>query len=215
MVAGLCISFSANHSCSFITLKIFTSEFDTVDDGVGSVIEFTNTTTFTTQQYGIWRGISPAGTCRTYSDQQEVDSMWKISRFCSTASDLIGACAVLFMVLSRLIKIISSKFIILLSLLSAFFQGCTLVFLSGNACASNQSLGQVQGNALNVDGECWFAYGAKSTIVGMTVWLMSGLLLMLRPEWHEKDNQTRHSQSVHHMSEASYDGTNSAKGVEV
>ena len=190
MVAGFCLSFSANHSCSFVKVNVYAKDFILQDQNDTSLsdVSFTNSTSAFIQTYGIWRGRPSGGSCTTYSNDQSQDAMWKTARLSGTIADILGITALICMIIYQISAQITPKIIILLCFFCSFFQCATYFFLRSNACKANDSIGKVQENALIVDGECLFAYGAKSTIVGITFWLMTSLILTMQPTFGDDDD---------------------------
>lgn len=157
-----------------------------VDDGAG-----TSTSTYTLDKdvvqtsvshYGLWKG---GANCQRYSsnnttDDIFVDSYWKTSRTFSVIGDILSIVIVLCLLLSRMnIRFHNSRLITAMSYLTCFFQGCTFLFLNGNACEANRNVGTIieEESVMITDGECWFSTGGRINIAAVTFWLATSIVL--------------------------------------
>lgn len=175
-ITALTCSITANHSCSFVELKTFTSPYSIENELI--VID-DNDVTVDSTEFGIWKGYSSDQKCDTYPSDVYIDSYWKTSRTFSLIGDMLSISISILLVLSRVTRFNSCKLMTALSFLCCFLQGCTFFMLTGSACEANRSVAELDtvGSTIITKGECWFSTGAKYDIAAVTFWLAVAIIL--------------------------------------
>lgn len=194
VITALACSFRANHSCSFVELKLFTSSYSTIN---GEIKIDNNSVTTSSTSFGIWKGHSSDKKCSSYSSDVYIDSYWKTSRTFSLLGDILSVIIVILFFLSRSNKFFTSyKLMTALSYLCCFLQGCTFFMLNGSACEGNLSIvksikdnneAELEAGVVTTKGECWFSTGAKFDMAAVTFWLAVAIILTKELISTEKD----------------------------
>lgn len=150
--------------------------------------------------YGIWRQrqvdvvyvtnkdgttIEENASCEKYSDQVEMDSMWKASRAFSIVAPVLG----LFLIVSTLFVKNSSHWLVIAIVMMVFitlFQGLTMLIFQSNACDEIPLLYELESNpiryafvAIIYDGTCKLDSGSIANIVAIVFWFITGLTMLV------------------------------------
>lgn len=129
-------------------------------------------------------------TCHRYPQNMYQDSNWKASRAFATLSIIVGGIALFTNLISACVSPLrkTSRYECGVFILTAFFQGMSLLLLNSYLCNGEDNLllqqmkdglGNMGNNDLDFQETCSISTGAKCTIAAMVFWLVAGILSRL------------------------------------
>ena len=129
-------------------------------------------------------------TCHRYPQNMYQDSNWKASRAFATLSIIVGGIALFTNLISACVSPLrkTSRYECGVFIITAFFQGMSLLLLNSYLCNGEDNLllqqmkdglGNMGNNDLDFQETCSISTGAKCTIAAMVFWLVAGILSRL------------------------------------